>query len=275
MTLAPLIPVAALWPAVVAWRQAAGQERANVVRPALRSAAVVAFAAVVVIAPWTIRSSLLHGGLVLIDTNGPFNLWRGNSPYTFWRRGDPDLAHYGPPFESVPLHPVGMRNAAMLVDELRRDRGIEMPTDLEVIDYAGDTAWAFIAAQPGLFVRRMGTKLFDMWNPTSFVLRKIELGGYGEVSSGLRAAITWAVVAGYLVVLVAALAGSAMAWRDPHIWLVGLFVLVLSAVSALAFGLTRYRLPLIPLLMVPAGLALARSFPLRHREGDAEHSPTR
>jgi hypothetical protein len=223
---------------------------------------------VVVIAPWTIRSSLLHGGLVVIDTNGPFNLWRGNSPYTFWMRGSPGLAHYGPPFESVPLHPVGMRNAAMLVEELRRDRGIELPTDLEVIDYAGDTAWAFIAAQPGLFVRRMGTKLFDMWNPTSFVLRKIELGGYGEVSSGLRAAITWTVVAGYFVVLVAATAGTLMAWRDPHIWLVGLFVLALSAVSALAFGLTRYRLPLIPLLMVPAGLALARSLPVRHREGD-------
>ena len=76
---------------------------------ALARAALVASMALLVVAPWAVRNTLLHGGFVLIETNGPYNLWRGNGADAFANRGDPRVPHYAWPFESLPLAPVGGR----------------------------------------------------------------------------------------------------------------------------------------------------------------------
>ena len=67
------------------------------------------------------RSSAYQGGgFVLIETNAAYNLWRGNGPGAFEDRCAPEVAHYPPPFECLPVAPVGNRYAWILIDDARR-----------------------------------------------------------------------------------------------------------------------------------------------------------
>lgn len=65
----PLVPLGALW----LWRGTGSKARG---RPAL----VLLLAALLTIAPWTVRNAITYGGLILIDTTGPENLWLDNDP---------------------------------------------------------------------------------------------------------------------------------------------------------------------------------------------------
>ena len=45
-------------------------------------------------------------------------------------------------------------------------------------------------------------------------------------------------------------------WRDPRAWLILLLVLLLCAIHAVTFGLTRFRLPLMPFMILLAAHAV-------------------
>ena len=238
-------------------------------RTALAAAAIVPAVALLVILPWTLRNTLLHGGFVLIETNGPYNLWRGNGPAAFEDRCSPEVAHYPAPFDCIPVWPVENRTAWMLIDDARRALGKQQPSDLEVVRYAQAAAWAEIRAHPETFVRRIVPRLVDFWNPTSFLVRHLQVGAYGPVSPALAFALSWAAMLAYLAAAGLALAGAWTARRNPHTALVVLLVLFYSGISAVSFGLTRFRLPLEPLLLLLAGAALATRWPPRPRRAAA------
>lgn len=249
-TLLYFLPVLLAW---LVWTHRSGA------RVALARAALVASVALLVVAPWAVRNTRVHGGFVMIETNGPYNLWRGNGADAFAGRGDPRTPHYAWPFEGVPLAPVGNRSASRLVEEAKRALGSQEPTDLQIIGYARHAAWRSILDDPAAFFSRIRYRLIDMWNPTSFLIRHFRLGAYGEVPHALQASVTAAAVLGYLLAMGLACAGFWLARRRPQAWLVLLLVAFFSGVSALAFGLTRFRLPLVPPLIVlgsPAAVAL-------------------
>src|SRR5262245_36704957 len=259
-------PIAYFLPVLSAWILFVhrGQRRA-----ALAAAALVPAAAFLVILPWTLRNTLLHGGFVLIETNGPYNLWRGNGPGAFEDRCSPDVPHYPWPFECIPLSPVGNRYAWVLIADVKRALGKEDPSDLEVIRYAQRAAWDEIRAHPATFVRRIGPRLADMWNPTSFLVRHLYVGAYGPVPAPIATLLAWWAMLAYLAAAVLALAGAWLERRSPLTWLVALLVLLCPGITALSFGLTRFRLPLEPLLIVLAGAALAALRPRGVRRGAA------
>ncbi len=248
-TLFLFLPVLAAW---LVWAQRARW------RTALARAALVVGVATLLIVPWSARNTALHGGFVWIDTNAPYNLWRGNGPDTFAHRHDPATPRYRWPLSRIPIAPVDNRTGRRLVDEAKQALGSEAPTDLEIIGHASDAAWASIRSDPGTFLARVPTRLVDLWNPSSFVVRHVGVGAYGPVPPAVAAALIWAAILGYLGVMALAGAGAWLARRRAETWLVLLFAGTVSGVSALAFGLTRFRLPVMPLLMVLAGLALAR-----------------
>ena len=217
------------------------------------------------IAPWSLRNYRLHDGFVLIDTNGPYNLWRGNADGALLAHEMPGVPHYAWPFETLPLHPVASLDGRTLIERFRLARPSTQPTDLAIADYAGDAAWYAIVSDPARTARNGLIKLVDMWNPTSFLLRHFELGAYGDVPVPLRVAVSAAAVFGYLAVCLLAAAGLGSALRDRRSWLILALVAYFSAGSALAFGLTRFRLPLMPLLMLLAALPLARCTRLTQR----------
>jgi 4-amino-4-deoxy-L-arabinose transferase-like glycosyltransferase len=226
--------------------------------PALARGAIVVAVALTAIAPWSLRNYRLHDGFVLIDTNAPYNLWRGNARGALLVRSLPGLPHYGWPFESLPLHPVASLDGRALVESFRLARPGTEPSDLAISRYASEVAWRAIRDDPARAARHAVTKLVDMWNPTSFLLRHFELEAYGPVSQPVRVAISAVAVLGYVVVCALAAAGLRISGADRRVWLILALVAYFSAVSALAFGLTRFRLPLMPLLMLLAAQPLAR-----------------
>ena len=241
------LPVLLLW---MVWAWPSQRRRA------LGRAALAASAALLVILPWAVRNTMLHGGFVVIDTNAPYNLWRGNGPDAFAGRGTDAVDAYSWPFDGIPIAPVGNRNTRRLVDEARRDLGDPSPSDLEIARYARASALESIREAPGRFFGRIPTRLEDLWNPTSFLLRHFQLGAYGPVPGSVVTLVSSAAVVGYLALLVFAAAGWWRMRRRPEAWLILGWVLFLSAVSAVSFGLTRFRLPFVPLAAIAAAPAL-------------------
>lgn len=221
-------------------------------RPALVSSAWLLGVALLVIAPWSLRSTLMHGGIVLIDTNGPFNVWRGNAPDTFAERPAPPRFSYAPPFESLPLMPVGPQDQRTFVETVKRELASESPTDLQIARSGVALARRQILSAPGLFLRRAWTKTVDLWNPTSFLMRQLRLGAYGVVHPITETLLSWMAIVSYLLVMMFAVEGAVTTRRDRLTQLVMLLVLTTTAASILAFGLTRFRLPVMPFLALLA-----------------------
>lgn len=242
------LPLLAAW---LVWRHAERAPRA------LRRAALFLLAAALPIVPWSVRSTRLHGGFVLIDTNGPFNLWRGNAPDTFADRAHSPEGQYAAPFDGLPLMPVARQTQRVLVETCRRELGHDRPTDLEIASCASALALREIRAHPGVFLRRAVIKLIDLWNPTSWFMRRMRTGAYGHVLPLVEGLLTWAAVCLHVALLALAAAGAWLARRRPETWLLLGLVGYFSAVHAVSFGLTRFRLPMLPLLMLLAGCALA------------------
>ena len=258
-TLALFLPVLLLWFVVCARREW---------RHALLLATCTLLAAAAVVLPWSLRNLRLLETFVLIDNNGPFNFWRGNQPETFQQRGDSAQLCYQAPFDSIPLAPVGNLSGRLLVQRLQDETGRQAASDAEVTAFAFSSAIAFIQNNPRAFLQRAGPKLLDLWNPTSFLLRHLHptIRGYGEVAPGWSAFLRWSAVLAYLLVVVAALGGMLAQWRNPLLWLTLLWIGFQSAICVLAFGLTRFRLPLMPFLILFAAQGvwcLIETFPHR------------
>jgi 4-amino-4-deoxy-L-arabinose transferase-like glycosyltransferase len=221
-------------------------------RSALSSSAWMLAAALLVILPWSLRNTLTHGGIVLIDTNGPFNVWRGNAPDSFGQRPAPPRFSYAAPFESLPLMPVGPQDQRAFVETVKRELDSVSPTDLQITRSGRALARRHILSDPGLFVRRAWTKTVDLWNPTSFLMRQFRLGAYGTVHPITETTLSWMAVVSYVLVMVFAVEGAVTTRRDRHTQLVMLLVVMTTAASILTFGLTRFRLPVVPFLALLA-----------------------
>ncbi|MCH7812527.1 MAG: glycosyltransferase family 39 protein [Planctomycetes bacterium] len=225
----------------------------------LVAAAALLVGLVEVIGVWSLRNYRVHGGFVLIDTNGPLNLWRGNAPGAFADRSAE--RSYDPPFASIPISPVGTHTARTLVNQAKDILQDDQPTDLEIAAVAKRLAWEHIRSDPIAFGRRAWFKTIDMWNPTSFLVRHFKFQAYGPVSPAIESAICVAAMVGYVMVMLAGAVGGFVARRDPRVWLVFSLVFYYGAIHAVVFGLTRFRLPLMPLIILLAAHALCLLWP--------------
>ncbi len=214
-----------------------------------------------VVAPWSVRNARLHGGFAAIETNAPLNFWRGNGADAFAGRDAEETLHDAWRFDSVPVSPVAAHTPRRRVERARIDLGAPQPSDLEIIRYASREARRAILSDPAAFISRIPTRLFDMWNPTSFLLRHLQIGTYAEVPGWLAVPISSLAVLAYLLVVALACVGLVLGRRRPETWLVVLIVAGFSAITAVSFGLTHFRLPLMPLLMLLAAGACIRWLP--------------
>ena len=161
-------------------------------RSGLVAALLLLAAAGAAIAPWTLRNARVHGRLVLIESTGGKNLVRGNNPFA------PSNWDWGDHRPSLAVQATGCAEQ----DLIDRDR---------CLTRAG---LRYIASHPGQFVRDAWIKLADLANPTSFAVRHIRVGVYGDWPRPLASAVVL-VVALYNVVL---MAGAVIGWllhRDP------------------------------------------------------------
>ncbi len=209
-------PVFGLFTAILAfwWWQRLGLSRA--VRLSLVYGSAVALA----IAPWVVRNQLVHGPSVVLENQGPYNLWVGNDPR-------PTMTVY--------------EEWKALPDAATRSR------------VASQRGMAVIAADPGGFLSRSVVRGANVWGLEFFVLRNAVLGAYGEVSRDAFLAAFWTIQLGWVLLLLSGAAGLPRAWADPALRPALLYALVVTVLVATMVGSTRFRVPLCVPLCVAAG----------------------
>jgi 4-amino-4-deoxy-L-arabinose transferase-like glycosyltransferase len=223
-----LIPLLAFWLAV---RSPAHRR--------LVTASLLLAGAVLAVGPWTVRNLVVHRRVVLIETTTGKNLVRGNNA----------------------VHPANWDWGTA-----RSTRGVVARSGCRQTDLIDLNACLTrhgigeIAAHPGRFVRQAGTKIADLANPTSFLVRHIRRGLYGSWPGALSHPAVTIVALFHMALMTLAVWGWARHggnWRQ----IVMLCVIYIVAVHVATFAMSRFRLPLTVPLAVGAALALVPAPP--------------
>ncbi len=212
--------------AILAWLVLVRGEK----RRTAREAALLLAGFVVMMAPWWVRNSAIHGRFVPATTEGGYTFWVTNNEratgggHCFW----PD--------------PPG---------------GFDGLTEAEIDREFFRRGWAWVRAHPGGFLRLSGGKFLRFWRLWPHA---------SEPSIGLAKAI----VAGatFTPVLLFALWGAVVArsrWRP--LLLFYMIFLYFTALHMVFMAITRYRLPLEPYLIILAARGLLPLLPqINNRE---------
>jgi 4-amino-4-deoxy-L-arabinose transferase-like glycosyltransferase len=225
-----LAPLLALW---------ASFERPFHLGRALKRAAAVELPVVLLVAPWAAYNTSRFGEFLLLSTNA------GNVLYHNQNSGPPENHDYRTrnvrpePYPEPPRPRCGLKNP--------------------VANYRCEVAnaRAYMRAHPERVGARAVPKLAALLNPGSFPLRFLRAGRYGDVGPGALRALTL-VIAGSFMAL--AVAGAVALWlgpSGPERQLIAIVLLFSLAVVAITFGMSRYRLPLMPLCAIQASAVLA------------------
>ncbi len=204
------LPLAGLW---LAWRRPGG---------ARRGAAFVV-AALLTVAPWTVRNWIVYGAFVPVSTAGALNLWQGNARISRQEVYDQYWAVHG------------------RIEKYRfaRQKGLE----------------AIRERQPGWLFEKLVQEMPHFWEADSQALVHVVRGAYGP----FRPAVAVAVVVLFLLPYFACLAGLVFGLaavplaRAPA--LLVLFLAYYNLIHVVAHGYARYRLPAMPVLFLLAGFA--------------------
>jgi 4-amino-4-deoxy-L-arabinose transferase-like glycosyltransferase len=188
---------------------------------------VVLLAAALVIAPWTIRNWAEFDQPVLLSTNDSTVLTGANCGRTYRGR---DLGSWRVDCRSLPTR----RNEAQQAAVWRR----------EGLEYAGDHAGRLVAVVVPVRVLRT----WGVWDPAQEV----------DLAEGRDRTMEWLGTGVYLALLPFAAAGAVLLRRRRGpLWLLLVPPVLVTAVSALAYGYTRFRYTADLAIVVLAGLALA------------------
>lgn len=216
-TMVIFLPVAAVW-LVFAGR---GTRQ----RTLWRSVAVACVVAVLLIAPWSIRNTLVHHRFVWLLTTDGEDFWRGNNPYA---TGHSYI---------TPGHTV--LNALPVEERADLER---QPDELAQSQWFMDRAMTYVKAHPAAFVRLTLTKLGQFWS-------------YAP-QTGVHYPAGWlpTYLVYYVAALVLAVAGARRAWASGGTAAAGavlvlLFLLGLSSLQSLYYVEGRHRWAVEPMLL--------------------------
>jgi 4-amino-4-deoxy-L-arabinose transferase-like glycosyltransferase len=220
-------------------------------RPVVARLVALAGAAALVILPWTIRNWNATGAFVLVDSNGPFNFLVGAEPQTrFVVKDDRWDGRFGS-IDGVEYPDLVARDAAKAQD-LALERGL-----------------AHVRADPAGFAAKCAWEAGHLWTLDSFLLRHLRNGWYGAIPLPLVAAATVVSVAWFALLAVGGLAGLTLGrGLSPPLRATSLLVIAgFTALFGATYALSRYALPLHPLLAIGAAALLAapREAWRRHR----------
>ena len=233
-----LVPIVTIW----MLRPRAEAVRADWLRPS-RAARARAFslvvAAVLTIAPWTIRNAVVFRAFIPVSTMGGLNLWQGNTTLTHLQIYEV-LAGVGGP--------------------VAQDR------------YCRRMAWETIAArQPAWIFEKLAEQMPEFWKPGSEVLdHLVGRDACGPLRAAQLVPIELVLVLPYLALLGLLLVGLVRLRLSAGAVLLLALGAAYNAAHVAAYATTRFRLPVMPVLfVVAAALVAARAsgslFPLRGR----------
>lgn len=241
-----LLFVGALW-AWQAWR-ARQADPAAWHRPLARRWAQFLVPLLLVVMPVSLRNYLVGGEWALISTNGGVNFYLGNNP---------DYDH------TVAIHP-GRQWEGLVMEPVRAG----YPGAGEKSAYFYDKAADYILAQPLDWLGLLLKKLYLFWSGPE--LKRNQDIYYGRQHSTLLSALLWDHLIAFPFGLLGPLSllGMVLWWRRPETGLLHLYVLAYSASVIFFFVAARYRMPVLPILLIFAAAALAELWTaLRGRDG--------
>jgi hypothetical protein len=206
------LPIAAAW---LAWRRPGGTRRA------------VAFlvAAILTVAPWTVRNWMVYGAFVPVSTAGALNLWQGNARIS----RDEVYEQYWAVHGRIEKY------------HLARQKGLE----------------AIRERQPAWIFEKLVQEMPNFWEADSQALVHVVRGAYGRYPPALAIGV----VLLFLLPFFACLAGlvfglMALPLARGPLLLVG-FLAYYNLIHVAAHGYARYRLPAMPVLFLITGFAWA------------------
>jgi tetratricopeptide (TPR) repeat protein len=236
-----LIPVTAVWLGMLL--------RKTNRRKAVLSPAVLCVCALLAILPATVRNWRVSGEPVLISTNAGINFYAGNNPRA--NGYDVNLLEFGTSF-----------------DHLRMVRHVESKlgrslTHTEVSDYFAKQAWSHILENPGHTLELIFKKARLFWGAEEIFSNK-ELNFARQESEILRLLpLNFPAVFSFAVVGVACLLirfkkrrkdatadPATESYGGPGLLLAGLMVLTLFITYLPFFVTARYRVPILPFLLL-------------------------
>lgn len=219
------IPLAALWAGI----RAEGEKGLRRLAPAL----FLLLGAFVSVAPVTLRNLIVSKDFVLISSNGGLNFYLGNNPAAE---------------ETVAIRP-GF-HWDRLVDEPFCEEGVSAPSARS--RYFFRKAFTFIRGNPLSFLSLLGEKFARFWN--SFEMGRNQDVYASRKDSSLLALLLWRVGPfGFPFGLLAPLAcaGFFTSWALRNRLLpLTLFLLATCLSVVLFFPASRYRLPVVPVLIL-------------------------
>jgi hypothetical protein len=192
---------------------------------ALKIAVVFGGTAAVVISPWVIRNLQLYGPAIIMENQGPYNLWSGNSPE----------------------HPRSILNEWVDIgDQVARSK-VGTQRGLEAIN-----------EDPARFVRLTLVRALNFWGLEYFVVRHMAIGGYNDISKATFLRWFWVIQIGWVVMFLAAAVGIGPVIRDPILRLAVLYSAVLWVIVSAMVVTTRFRVPLTFWVAIAAGIGVDR-----------------
>ncbi len=211
-------------------------------RKAVARALLMLVCCAVVVLPWTMRNHRLLGRFVPVSTVFWMGMREGNT-----LQGE-DWLH--PDRQELS----GFRRQLASFDN-----------EMDGVDFAKAEAVQLIRQeQPTWIFKKLARNSALLFSPDSFVFKKISRGSYGEPAIWVVRLVLVVTILTYLVISVAGLFGIAASRGQGRRLLPILVFAIISAVHILAQASSRYRLPLMPLLMVYAAAWMTGRSSLRH-----------
>ncbi|OFV88667.1 MAG: hypothetical protein A2V74_00445 [Acidobacteria bacterium RBG_16_70_10] len=182
-------------------------------------------AALLVVAPWTLRNWVVFRAFVPVSTAGALNLFQGNARLTRPEVYEQYWAVRGP------------------IERYRfaRQAGLE----------------AVRERQPLWILEKLREQVPSFWEADSQALVHVVRGAYGEVRPAVAIAAWVVMLLPYFLVLALSVAGiAALPLTRASVLLVG-FLLFYVLLHVATHGYARYRLPVVPVLFLVGGHAWA------------------
>jgi len=232
--------VLALAPGILAWIWI-GSRLPDRPRRRLPAAALVFAGAALAVLPVTIRNRVVGGEWVLIATNGGVNFYIGNNPYTDGMTAvvPGTRADWQGGYEDTHRIP-------------QRELGREL-TEGEVSAYWFGKGLDWIRSDPVAWMRLMLHKLRLFWSPIE-IANNDAIWFYARMS---EVSILYRV--GFPAVACLGIAGLVLVGREWRTWsLPVMFLLIYMATVVAFFCAARYRLPVVPVLILLSAQGLAQ-----------------
>ena len=210
----------------------------------------------VTMAPWVAHNLHVEGRAIATETTNGYNLWKGNTPWD--HPFATEAPQYPGPLVSIPMFPYEGSGPRLTAHCEAQHQAAEPFSRWHLSRCARAMAIDFITDEPLAFVQRGFTKLGHALHPSNLLQRHLHLNLYGDWPPMLAWGLIWGTSLSYLGLL--ALGGLALrrAPRTPTtLLLVGVAIYQL-AIIFITFGNTRFRLPVLLILMI-----LAAWFPQR------------